>query len=192
MAIYKKLDGVSVFTGLVVPAGGDISKTRRLDDHTGPLDGPGHQVEMGEFAAHMSMYDDSKFPRVQTPLEGLIDMENPMALEAQKRICLARGWQFDADTVFGPFARRVDGSLDAHVRAGDEVLVVIHGTAHVSKRDIRPVFERFWCTVNAVLLNGTVVALPNSTLKWFPVGPYFGPVFFPATRILAHNKGMYW
>jgi len=186
MALYKTLEGVSVFTGLVVPPGGDITKTRRLDDHKGPLDGPGHQVDPGEFAAHVSMYDDSTFPRVQTPLEGLLDMEDANNVAAHSY------GEYEPGTVFAPAKRRPDGSVDAQLRAGDSVQVVLEGIVEPSCGCRVPARERFWCLVYAVLPHGEVVAVPKSTLNWFDVGPDVGPVFFPATRVLAQTKGCYW
>ena len=85
-----------------------------------------------------------------------------------------------------------DGELDVHVRAGDQVVVVLRGDVQAPCGCVNEVTQRFWCDVCAVLPFGEVVAVPQKPLRHFPVGPHVGPVHFPATRILAAGRGPYW
>ena len=64
VALYRKMDGVSVFTGFV-KRGDNLFK---LHDVWGDLDGDAHEATSPEFLSQMALYDGSEDKRYQKPI----------------------------------------------------------------------------------------------------------------------------
>ncbi len=182
-ALWRKLEGKRVFTGIVTTDGNAF---RKLHDPTGPLDGDAHEMHLNEFFAEMSMYDDSTIPRAQKPIgKKLVCMQS----KTEKHV--ADGEE-EPDAWF-PFDLDASGNVDPssiRVRSDDRVKVKLVG--HVRHKGNRvPLCERFWCHVVSVTAAGIITAVPTVKLNWSPVGPDT-PVYFPVTRVMSMNRGKHW
>ena len=177
-ALYRTgADGRSVFTGIVCPRGGNLrTDAVRLNDVSGPLDGPGHAVTDCEFATHMSFYPDTTLPFKPVALNGLLT-----PTEA------AQYWD-DAPT-------HVSNDV-ATVRAGDRARLACMDRLPGSGQLAR---ERFWIIVHAVIpFPPTLIGSVVEPLYWLPAPGQTAPLDkatllqVPLANVLDVGRGPYW
>eukprot|EP00966_Prymnesium_polylepis_P226000 5227479-Prymnesium_polylepis.1 len=179
-ALYRKLNGVSVFTGFV-DRNGTIC---RLHDVSGDIDdGDAHEATPQEFLLQMALYDGSEENRVQK--------EIPVVSVADKDEAILEGKVFGDGVEFFPFATSHTSGVLAKFRADDRVMVVVYGERVCKHGSPVPTRESFWCHVVSVSPQGKVTAVPTVQLKWSPIGPH-EPVLFDAACVLAMKHGQYW
>jgi len=178
-ALYRVVArGTKVFTGLVTgPSGTTKGWPVRLDDCSGPLDGPGHTVTHAEYTAHLCFYPDSTLGIWPVALMGLL----PASVAST---------QYAGEVT----AHTKDDHIQ--VRSGDRVQVVMEGAMLSGQR----AHERFWILVHAVIPHAPYVVLGTSTspLNWLPAPGHDVPlnenvlVQVPMDRVLAIEHGQYW
>jgi hypothetical protein len=165
-AIYRKLNGVSIFTGMVKYAR-DATEFYKLDDMRGPLDGPVHKMSDAEVLSEFQHYDDSS-----------VIFSSPCDVLSPGCDLLPDSEEGYFDTPSGP---------GAPVRAGDRVKIAARSTLNgVSGR------ERFWVDVISVTSFGIATGVPCSKLYGADVGPDVGPIHFEVAAVIGMKKGPNW
>ena len=178
VALYRKMDGVSVFTGFV-KRGDNFFK---LHDVWGDLDGDAHEATPPEFLSQMALYDGSEDKRYQKPI--------PTISVASKDESILHGKCLDGVDELFPFEESEKG-IRAKFRADDLVLVVAVGERVCGDGCVAVTLESAWYHVISVTPCGKVTAMPTVQLKWSPIGPH-EPVLFDADCVLAMKRGQHW
>jgi len=207
LALWRDLNGVSVFTGIVklpgeLPGCPELRRMfgehegypvfMRLDDPHGCIDGPGHIMSVSEFLSQLALYDGSEDNRLQQPVDAwrrpckhIVPQDAPFF-----------NAHFDKPTYevidLFPFSS-TDGKIVTDLREDDDVVISVCGTTTDPDDPTKtiPFFERFWADVLSVTPCGLVTATPRSTLQWVDVSPS-RPILFHADAVLARHKGHHW
>lgn len=184
-AIYRKLNGSKVFTGMVSYDQSDRCKFKKLDDPTGELNGPSHVMDEIEVIAQFSLYDD-------TTLEVGLEIECCLFTNKDDDIT-AKDVTFFESFVDSPQFEKIaffpHNPMD--IRADDMVVVKASGTAKDDDGDVVPAFERFWAEVLAITPCGRIIARSHAQLHWSPIALY-QKIVFPIEAVIASKKGIYW
>ena len=183
-AVWRKMDGVPVFTGIVATTReNEPARFKRLDDDddVGPdrLNGHGHEMCEGELLSQLSFYDDStvrRAPFLDCRSCGTLHIEDESFFSA-----------LDANI------RRRLVLLPKEVRTGDEVALCAIGTTTdpTDATKTVPYRERFWARVLSATPCGKVNVVPLADLHRAPVGRA-EPVWYHVGSTLAAKLGENW
>jgi hypothetical protein len=166
----------------------DLMNALRLDDPSGPLDGPGHRVGEQELVTQMAFYDDTSLTRFRAvPLPGAKTMCCGHCI-AQNAPCGE-----DAEgVILGPFAADHTGVFTA-IRAGDSVKVVLEGSfRRKDTGEMAQAVEGVWMEVLSVVPHAAVLIVDTVTkLHWLSM-PRHAPKKVGADAIVAMRRGPNW
>lgn len=184
IAIWRSKKGVNVFTGIARDAHEEL--LIKLDDPSGPLDGPGHIMTTEEFFTECYHYDGAPSIAESLPIHDVSDLLQ----DFQHKPSDFSDRQDDLFDVKYPFGRRLPC-----VRSDDYVKVATLRVVEGDKGSVT-VRERFWVQVVSVTATGMVTGIACATLK--SSGPDGFKIqendflAFPLTRCLGVKKGMHW
>lgn len=188
LALYRN----SVFTGFVMPEGGEVTDARRLHEVGGSLEGPSHKAEPLEFVLSMRAHggDDAPPEERIPPMPGVL---SPCCADCYDKAVANIDPQ---GLVFGPFgfAQSASGrSYFEAVRFDDKVYVKVEGTFIDVAGETKRAREGFFARVLGVLpATGECVVLPNPTeLHWLSLDV---DIIYrvPHTAVLAVERGSLW
>lgn len=186
-AMWRKKSGTEWFMGIVCYDGGN--RLVKLDRPSGELDGPGHEMDDGEFMSECFHYDSfvlrhSEFER-QVGLPPKMDGLNLTDFAGKPQYFTDQeDHRFTVKYPHGvapPANRRRTVGPTPQIRNGDRVKVVSVG---ITVRGGFPYRERFWVQVLSVTATGMVTGYCRNKLN-SGIAQEDELIAFPVTRVLG-------
>ena len=190
LAMYRSMNGNSVFTGFVNLNNGKPTEERvfKLDDPTGALDGPGHIADPTEFLSQMALYDDGPTQhQVEIACRAFPDKHNNMT--PQEWAHLDSYMEHLGEPNYPVIHFFPDDS--SSIRADDRILMTALGEGVDRQGKKCPAHERFWADVLSITPCGKITAISMNTLKWSAVAKH-DPILVRVENVIASSHGEHW